>query len=77
MEWNGFGMEFAKCEQHEMESRQGKIRFKMSEPRDNLVIANALLGYYHQMFNAILEVNATYFQRKKKLLPIINLMNNT
>ena len=77
MEWNGFGMEFAKYKQHEMESRQGKIRFKMSEPRDNLVIANALLGYYHQMFNAILEVNAAYFQRKKKLLPIINLMNNT
>ena len=29
------------------------------------------------MFNAILQVNAIYFQRRKKLLAIINLMNNT
>ena len=77
VERTDFGMDFAKCEQHETESRRDKIRFKMSEPRDTLVIANALLGYYHQMFNAILQVNAIYFQRRKKLLAIINLMNNT
>ena len=29
------------------------------------------------MFNAILQVNAIYFQRRKKLLAIINLMSNT
>ena len=70
-------MNFAKYEKYETESRQGKIRFKMSEPRDNLAIPNELLGYYHQMFNAILQVNATSFQRREKLLAIINLMNNT
>ena len=64
-------MDFAKCEQNETESRCRKITFKMSEPRDIVVITNALLGYYYQMFNAILQVNAIYFQRKKKLLAII------
>ena len=41
------------------------------------MIANVLLGYYCQMFSAILQVNAIYFQRRKKLLAIINLMSNT
>ena len=77
VEPNDFGMDLAKCEQHETESRRGKIKFKMSEPRDIVVIANALLGYYYQMFNAILQVNAIYFQRRKKLLAIINLMSTT
>ena len=70
-------MDFTKCEQHETESQRRKIKFKMSEPRDIVVIANVLLGYYYQMFNAILQVNAIYFQRRKKLLAIINLMSNT
>ena len=50
-------MDFAKCEQHETESQCGKIKSKISEPQDILVIANVLLGYY-QLFNAILQVNA-------------------
>ena len=70
-------MDFTKCEKHETESQRRKIKFKMSEPRDIVVIANVLLGYYYQMFNAILQINATYFQRRKKLLAIINLMSNT
>ena len=41
-----------------MESQCGKIKSKMSEPQDILVIANVLLGYYYQLFNAILQVNA-------------------
>ena len=69
--------DFRKCEQHETQSRRVKIKFKISESRDIIVIANALLGYYYQKFNAILQVNAIYFQRRKKLLTIINLMNNT
>ena len=70
-------MDFPKCEQNETKSRREKIKFKMPEPRDIVVIANALLGYYYQIFNAILQVNAMYFQRRKKLLAIINLMSNT
>ena len=69
--------DFRKCEQHETQSRRVKIKFKISESRDIIVIANALLGYYYQKFNAILQVNAIYFQRRKKLLTIINLMSNT
>ena len=67
VERNDLGMDFAKCEQHETESRRGKIKFKMSEPRDIVVIANALLGYDHKMFNAILQVNAICFQSRKEL----------
>ena len=48
----------------------------MSEPGDIVVIANARLGYYSQMFNAILQANAIYFQRRKKLFAITNLMSN-
>ena len=69
--------DFTKCEQHETQSRRVKIKFKILELRDIVVIANAHLGYYYQMFNAILQVNAIYFQRRKKLLTIINLMSNT
>ena len=58
MEQNDFEMDFAKCEQHETESQCGKIKSKISEPQDILVIANVLLGYYYQLFNAILQVNA-------------------
>ena len=76
MEQIDFEMDFAICEQHETKSRRGKIKFKMSDSRDIVVIANVLLGYYYQMFNAILQVNAIYFQRRKKLLAIINLMSN-
>lgn len=47
----------------------------MSEARDIVVIADALLGYY-QMFN-ILQVNDMYLQRRKKLFVIIKLMSNT
>ena len=47
----------------------------MSEARDIVVIADALLGYY-QMFN-ILQVNGMYLQRRKKLFVIIKLMSNT
>ena len=76
VEQNDFGMDFAKCERHETESRRGKIKFKMSEPGDIVVIANARLGYYSQMFNAVLQANAIYFQRRKKLFAITNLMSN-
>ena len=48
----------------------------MSEARDIVVIADALLGYY-QMFNDILQVNGMYLQRRKKLFVIIKLMSNT
>lgn len=47
----------------------------MSQARDIVVIADALLGYY-QMFN-ILQVNDMYLQRRKKLFVIIKLMSNT
>ena len=47
----------------------------MSEARDIVVIADALLGYY-QMFN-ILQVNDMYLQRRKKLFVIIKLMSHT
>ena len=76
VEQNDLGMDFAKCEQHETESRRGKVKFQMSEPGDIVVIANARLGYYSQMFNAILQANAIYFQRRKKLFAITNLMSN-
>ena len=42
-------MNFTKCEPHETESRRGKIKFKMSEPQDIVVTANALLGYCYQI----------------------------
>ena len=62
---HGAGKSNPKCQSHEISTR------------DIVVIANALLGYYYQMFNAILQVNAIYLQRRKKLLAIINLMSNT
>ena len=42
----------------------------MSEARDIVVIADALLGYY-QMFN-ILQVNDMYLQRRKSCLLLSN-----
>ena len=62
---HGAGKSNPKCQSHEISTR------------DIVDIANALLGYYYQMFNAILQVNAIYLQRRKKLLAIINLMSNT
>ena len=41
------------------------------------MIANALLGYFDQMFNAISQANTMYFRRRKKLSAIISLMSNT
>ena len=47
----------------------------MSEQQDIVEILNVLLGYYYQTLNAILQVNAIYFHRRKELLAIMNLFN--
>ena len=44
VERNDFEMDFTKCEQHETESWHVKITFKMSEPRDIVVIEIAFLA---------------------------------